>query len=275
MVLVAPRSAKLVEARGARVTLLVGYVFCLLGFLVMLLLWKEDISYWKVGLGYALDRDRGRVRRHAGLALADGLGARSQRAGMASGTADLQRDLGGAIMQSILGALLTAGYAAAAAAAIAAAPNRTQINDKRPERAHEVVLERRRHRGQQYPQYANEIIAGAKSSFLQGDEWAYAAGIVAIVLGAALVFFLLPEQGGGAAAARVVRRRGFGSMNALTTLAASSELLPARSQMAFTLGFHIVLASLGVGFPALMLIANYIGPKRDDDDVALGLARTG
>jgi hypothetical protein len=34
------------------------------------------------------------------------------RAGMASGTADLQRDLGGAIMQSIFGALLTAGYAA-------------------------------------------------------------------------------------------------------------------------------------------------------------------
>ena len=37
-----------------------------------------------------------------------------RRAGMASGTADLQRDLGGAIMQSILGALLTAGFAAAA-----------------------------------------------------------------------------------------------------------------------------------------------------------------
>ena len=54
MVLVAPRSAKLVEARGARFTLLVGYVFCLLGFLTMLLLWKEGISYWKVGLGYAL-----------------------------------------------------------------------------------------------------------------------------------------------------------------------------------------------------------------------------
>ena len=33
MVLVAPRSAKLVEARGARFTLLIGYVFCLLGFL--------------------------------------------------------------------------------------------------------------------------------------------------------------------------------------------------------------------------------------------------
>ncbi len=55
-------------------------------------------------------------------------------------------------------------------------------------------------------------------------------------------------------------------------VAASSELLPARSQMAFTLGFHIILACLGVAFPALMLIANYIGLKRDDA-VALGLAR--
>ena len=61
-------------------------------------------------------------------------------------------------------------------------------------------------------------------------------------------------------------------MSALQILAASSELLPARSQMAFTLGFHIIIACLGVAFPAIMLIANYIGLKRDDE-VALGLAR--
>ncbi|MFL5869311.1 MAG: cytochrome ubiquinol oxidase subunit I [Thermoleophilaceae bacterium] len=42
--------------------------------------------------------------------------------------------------------------------------------------------------------------------------------------------------------------------------------------MALTLGFHIILASLGVAFPALMLIANYIGLRRDDP-VALGLAQ--
>src|SRR5207237_8121499 len=53
MVLVAPRSAKLVEARGARFTLLTGYVFVLLGFLTMLLLWNEGISYWPGGLAYA------------------------------------------------------------------------------------------------------------------------------------------------------------------------------------------------------------------------------
>ena len=42
--------------------------------------------------------------------------------------------------------------------------------------------------------------------------------------------------------------------------------------MAFTLGFHIILASLGVGFPAIMLIANYRGLRHDDPD-ALLLAR--
>jgi cytochrome d ubiquinol oxidase subunit I len=52
----------------------------------------------------------------------------------------------------------------------------------------------------------------------------------------------------------------------------ASELTAARSQMAFTLGFHIILASLGVAFPAIMLIANYRG-LRHDDPAALLLAR--
>src|SRR5436189_2633222 len=53
-------------------------------------------------------------------------------------------------------------------------------------------------------------------------------------------------------------------MHLPTLLAVSSQLTPARSQMGFTLGFHIVLASLGVAFPALMLIANYLVLRRDD-----------
>jgi cytochrome bd ubiquinol oxidase subunit I len=42
--------------------------------------------------------------------------------------------------------------------------------------------------------------------------------------------------------------------------------------MAFTLGFHIILASMGVAFPAIILIANYRGLRRDDAD-ALRLAQ--
>jgi DHA2 family multidrug resistance protein-like MFS transporter len=192
MVLIAPRSAKLVEARGSRITLLIGYVFCLLGFLTMLLLWKENISYWNVGLGYAfVGIGVGFAGTPASHSLTGSVPV--ERAGMASGTADLQRDLGGAIMQSILGALLTAGYAAAAAAAIAAAPNQDKLNDN-VQNELTKSFSSAADTAERYPQQANQIIAAAKTSFLQGDQWAYLAGIIAIVIGAALVFFLFPKH---------------------------------------------------------------------------------
>jgi cytochrome d ubiquinol oxidase subunit I len=51
-----------------------------------------------------------------------------------------------------------------------------------------------------------------------------------------------------------------------------AQLLPAREQMAVTLAFHIILVPIGVALPAIMLIANYRGLRRDDP-VALTLAR--
>src|SRR3954447_1239611 len=53
---------------------------------------------------------------------------------------------------------------------------------------------------------------------------------------------------------------------------ASSNLLAARNQMGFTLGFHIVLACFGVAFPLMMLIAEWRGHRRNDAE-ALRLAR--
>jgi MFS transporter, DHA2 family, multidrug resistance protein len=190
MVLVAPRSAKLVEVRGARFTLLTGYIFLLLAFLSMLLLWRDGSAYWQIALAYAfIGIGVGLAGTPASHSLTGSVPV--TRAGMASGTADLQRDLGGAIMQSIFGALLTAGYASAAAAAVNAAPQ--SVSDSVENQltksfaGAEAVAE-------QYPQYANQITAAAKTSFLQGDHWAYSAGLVAVVLGAALVFFLFPAK---------------------------------------------------------------------------------
>jgi cytochrome d ubiquinol oxidase subunit I len=51
-----------------------------------------------------------------------------------------------------------------------------------------------------------------------------------------------------------------------------AQLVPAREQMAFTLGFHIILVPFGVAFTFMMLLANWRGLKRDDAD-ALRLAR--
>lgn len=192
MVLVAPRSATLVDARGARFTLLTGYVFVFLGFVTMLLLWKEGSSYWEVGLGYAfVGMGVGFAGTPASHSLTGSVPVR--RAGMASGTADLQRDLGGAIMQSIFGALLTAGFATAMSAAITASPDSSEV-------ASNVQSELTKSfssaadTAQHYPQYASEITAAAKTSFLDGANWAYAAGILAVLAGAALVFFMFPKK---------------------------------------------------------------------------------
>src|SRR6476646_9766713 len=192
MVLIAPRSAKLVEARGARFTLLTGYALCLLGFVTMLLLWKEGIPYWKVGLAYAfVGAGVGFAGTPASHSLTGSVPV--NKAGMASGTADLQRDLGGAIMQSILGAWLAAGYAAAFASAIASSPNGQQVSDS-VEAQLTKSFSSAEATAQQYPQYTSQITAAAKAAFLSGDQWAYTAGIVAILLGAVLVFFLFPKK---------------------------------------------------------------------------------
>ena len=190
MVLVAPRSAKLVERYGARATLLIGYVFVLLGFLSMLVLWEESIDYWKVGLAYAfVGIGVGFAGTPASHSLTGSVPV--TRAGMASGTADLQRDLGGAVMQSIFGALLTAGYAAAASAAISSSGQdvtaSTQAQLTKSFAGAEAIAA-------QHPGQADAIVAAAKTSFLQGDDWAYTAGIVAVLLGGAMIFFLFPKK---------------------------------------------------------------------------------
>ena len=192
MVLVAPRSAKLVEQYGARFTLLLGYVFCGLGFLTMFWLWTENIAYWKVGLGYAL---LGIGVGFAGTPASHSLtgSVPVDRAGMASGTADLQRDLGGAIMQSILGAILTFGYATAVGNEIASSPNKSLVTTSVQSQLTKSFASAA-DTAQQYPQYSKQIIAGAKTGFMNCADWAYTAGFIAVVIGAALVFFFFPRN---------------------------------------------------------------------------------
>src|SRR3954463_8499647 len=61
----------------------------------------------------------------------------------------------------------------------------------------------------------------------------------------------------------------------LATVAMAIDPVPwARSQMAFTLAFHIILVPLGVSWAFMTLIANYRAIKHDDAD-ALLLAQRG
>jgi MFS transporter, DHA2 family, multidrug resistance protein len=192
MILAAPRSAKMVETKGSRTTLLTGYVFILIAFVMMLLFWKEGTSFWVVVITFMFVG--------VGIGLSGTPASRSLtgsvpaiKAGMASGTADLQRDLGGAIFTALFGALLAAGFAASMSATIAAAPQGSEV----PSTA--VTSLTMSYSGAesvaaQYPQYATQITSAAKTAFLAGDNQAYLAGIGAVLLGALLVFLVFPKN---------------------------------------------------------------------------------
>jgi cytochrome bd ubiquinol oxidase subunit I len=62
------------------------------------------------------------------------------------------------------------------------------------------------------------------------------------------------------------------SLTGLVSMAAVNPVPWARSQMAFTLAFHIILVPLGVSWAFMTLIANYRAVRRDDR-VALVLAQ--
>src|SRR5690349_7799285 len=65
---------------------------------------------------------------------------------------------------------------------------------------------------------------------------------------------------------------GAGGVTLLAASRVSGEVIPARAQMATTLGFHIILACLGIALPSIVLLAEYIGLRRRNE-LALLLAQ--
>lgn len=190
MVIVAPRSAKLVAERGSRATLLIGQAILGLAFIAMFFLWGEDTAYPIVAIPLIL--------MGIGVGIAGTPSSNSltgsvpvRRVGMASGTADLQRDLGGALMTSIFGALLTAGYATAMGTAIAeSGDDVTAATQSQLQLSYASAA----NLADQYPDYSAQIIAAAESSFLEADQLTYVAGLVAVIIGAAVVFVFFPRK---------------------------------------------------------------------------------
>ena len=190
MVLVAPRSAKLVGSLGSRATLLLGQSILFFAFLGMFVLWKEDTPYWEIAIPYIL------VGIGVGLAGTPSSNSLTgsvpvQRVGMASGTADLQRDLGGALMTSLFGALLAAGYASAMGTAIDESGKNVSESTQSQLQLSYASAE---NLAAQNPKFADQITTAAQQSFLDGDQWAYLAAMGAVVIGMALVFRFFPRK---------------------------------------------------------------------------------
>ena len=97
-------------------------------------------------------------------------------------------------MQSIFGALLTAGYVSSFDSQLTSADSGTQQVSDQVAGQLTKSFSSAEATASRYPQYATEIVAAARESFVAGQKWAFLAGMVAMGLGALLVWFGFPDR---------------------------------------------------------------------------------
>lgn len=193
MVLASPLAARSIERRGSRWTMAVGILGVLIG-VALMFTWREGASYLPVGAAFAVIG--------LGIGFAGTPASRSimaavpaHRAGMGSGTTDLQRDLGAAIMQSLLAVFLTRTYTSSVDRQLAGLPaeERDRIGDQT------AALLRESFGGAEqlaasFPAHADAIIRGARDAFIDGSAAAIAAALVAIALGLVVTVVWFPRR---------------------------------------------------------------------------------
>ncbi|MCJ7444461.1 MAG: MFS transporter [Methanotrichaceae archaeon] len=194
MIIGSQAGARTLQKIGGRITMAISLAIVGLTFVMMLLLWKEDTSYWIVGTTYALIG--------VGVGMASAASARAimgslpvTKAGISSAVNDLTRDFGGAIGMSIMGALLAVRYTSYFTKAFASLPAEQAQN-----LSQEVAISISKsfagaeQVAQQYIAFSTQILDAARSAFLQGQDAAYVLGIVASVVAVLFILFVYPHK---------------------------------------------------------------------------------
>ena len=96
-------------------------------------------------------------------------------------------------MTSLFGALLTAGYASAMSSSIGSSKELSDLTQSTQSQL-TMSFEGAEGIAAQYPKYASQITDAAKQSFLDGDQWAYIAGLVLVLIGMFVVFRFYPRH---------------------------------------------------------------------------------
>jgi EmrB/QacA subfamily drug resistance transporter len=194
MIAFSPIAGLLIPRIGSRYTLIIGFIALGIGFILMFT-WTENSPYIMVGMVYAI--------LGAGVALASAPASRSimsavpsSELGMGSATNDLQRDLGGAIMQAVMGSLLVARYAGELGAAFASAPASEQklLTDQAVTQM-SASFAGAESVAQSLPQAdQSALIEAAKLAFTSGSNVAFAFALAAVCAGLILVLIAYPKK---------------------------------------------------------------------------------
>lgn len=191
LVVAAPFAARILGAAGTRTAMLVGYVFLLVAYGTMLL-WRSDTEYWLIAIGFLLI---GIAVSFVSTAASRALTSSTpvNRVGMASGTNDLMSDLGGSIVQSLLGAVLAAGFASAISEIATQSAQASQVTDDMMA-ALQSSFASAAHVASLHPDLADGIAEASRLSLVYGSFSGYLIGAGLIVLGFFAVLIGVPSR---------------------------------------------------------------------------------
>jgi MFS family permease len=187
-------AGRAIESRGTRTPFMLGLAVIALGFAEMLLTWRPDAALAWVVVAYVLIG--------VGIGFASTAAMRSlsmslpvSKAGMSSGSADLTKDLGGAVFQALLGTMLAVAYSDYFAKAFASLPaDQSQALGQRAAQEIASSFEGAEAVAATLPGAdATELIAAAQQAFTEGKAAAIGVAIVSVVIGFVLVWWKYPR----------------------------------------------------------------------------------
>ena len=186
-------AGKIIPAMGSQFTFMLGLGSVAMAFTLMLLTWHDGISMGWILASYAFVG--------TGVGLAATPASRSlmgsvppSRGGMGSAFLDLTRDLGGAVMQAIMGALLAAAYALQIRTDLSNLPadEAAKVSDQTAQQLTSSFEGAASVASQYGAPTSTKIIDAASIAFTDGKSAAIGIALVMTLVGLGLVLFLYP-----------------------------------------------------------------------------------